>query len=236
MTVSTVAVFFISWLVVLALLVLAELGYMHSSLTKTLYNLCAGVYEQKWRRHPQRYLDKDLTEKIFIMPILEALSGSRSKIVADLGCGTGRISLLLLNDKRFSGHIEAWDFSSSMLRIFKSATAALHPEVASRVTINCGDLSAWTAHERRGRYAVVILAEVSEFLPAFNKLVREISLALEHGGLFLLTKPKDSLALFLVGRSQTSGKLRALLETHGFGSISISPWTARYDAVWARKI
>jgi trans-aconitate methyltransferase len=154
--------------------------------------------------------------------------------MADLACGTGRLSLLLLGESWFRGNIDAVDVSPEMLRQFVQTLARHHQEQRDRVTIQTLDLNAWSRPQDR-RYAAIAMLEASEFLPDFPRLVQEVFAALQPGGLFLLTRPRGWVACLFPGRKQTKKQITRLLTENGFRQVQFFVWSRRYDVVHAWK-
>lgn len=210
-----------------------EFSYLSPRIIKALYNFFAPAYRFKWLS--PFYTSQDLQERLFLQPLMQPLEGKKDAVVLDLACGSGRLSLKLLEQNAFVGRIEAIDFSEGMLQQFKSALKGLSEEKIKRLNIVQADLSAW---EDNGQtFDAIMLCEVGEFLPNFPQLVEQISLSLKPNGLFLLTKPPEWLAWMYFGRKQTTKELSELFRTNNFSEPQIFSWTPRYDVVhvWKRN-
>ena len=234
MSITLLFIALLLWALVIVLLLAVEHGYLSSTPARWLYNVCAPFYQGKWKRNREEYSDAT-TSRLFLVPIFEALARTSNQRVIDLGCGTGRLSLALLRDARFSGVIDACDFSTQMLKIFQTELLQMDPEIRSRLTICEQNLEAWR-HSPEVQAGAVLLIEAGEFVVNIQQLLREISAAVVPGGIVLITKPKDWYARLLIGRPLTRSKLTAKLSSLGFHDISFHPWTSRHEVVWARRV
>ncbi|MDX1920278.1 MAG: class I SAM-dependent methyltransferase, partial [Candidatus Caenarcaniphilales bacterium] len=158
-----------------------------------------------------------------------------------LACGTGRMSLMLLEQnwfaKNLNSSIEAVDFSEGMLKKFEVSLHKLDEELRNKVIIqrmDLSDMNNWSA-KADSSYDFVSLMEVGEFLPGFAAIVQQVSRVLRPGSLFLLSKPPEWMGALYPGRHQTAKDLKALLLKNGFESVEIKPWTERYEIVYAIK-
>ena len=232
-----------------------EMSYLGSFCTKFLYNFFSPVYELKWRT--KNYTKPEILEKLFLQPtrkiIEKQAQKEKSTEILDLACGTGRFSQMILKEswlrkqKNSSKElnkikIRAFDFSTGMLHRFEKKLQELkrrnliEPEYKETVSLGKVDLNLWRANkEDYQKYQVVSLLEAGEFIPNFVKLVEQVSHLLEPGGIFILTKPPDSLAWTYFFRRQMSQSLRSLLVSNGFTKVSFHSWTSRYELVLATK-
>ena len=229
---SLLAICLLLWGLVIVLLLAVEHGYFSSGPARWLYNICAPLYQGKWKRNVEEY-SSATTAHLFIAPVLQALTRTQTQHIADLGCGTGRLSLELLADNRFLGTIEACDFSPQMLKIFQRELSALPEAKRARISVSEQNLETWHRPTRDSRYGAALLVEAGEFVVNIRALITEMSAGIEPGGLLLLTKPKDWYARFLIGRPLTRSRLQALLEGTGFIDVTFHPWTRRHEVVWA---
>jgi len=212
--------------------VFTEGSYIAPYWVKRVYAGAATTYESKWAARP--YTDPDTTERLFLAPLRAALHDDPRSRLMDVGCGTGRISMLVIRQPWFEGRILAVDQSEQMLERFRQHAATLPATAASRLQIVNRGLDAGAAgHD--GQYQAIAMTEVGELLPNFASTVVAISQARAPGGLFLTTKPPDRVAWLFFGRSQTTAKFRSVLSSHGFENVTIHRWRARYDVVHAYK-
>jgi SAM-dependent methyltransferase len=113
-------------------------------------------------------------------PALEALLGDLSgKLVIDLGCGTGRYSLLLAER---GARVIGIDISAAMLRIARSKAAAQGLPLELRQADILAP-EAWPEEPAD----LVLSAAVTHFLPALDPLMRGVAAALRPGGRLLLS-------------------------------------------------
>jgi SAM-dependent methyltransferase len=192
----------------------------------------ATYYEGKWTT--PEYSSPEVAERLLLVPLKQSLSGPYDPRVADLACGTGRLSLLLLGEAWFQGHIDAVDVSPEMLRRFTTMLARHHQERQDRVTIQNLELRKWRCPQNR-RYAAIAMLECSEFVAGFPQVVDEVFASLQPGGLFLLTRPASCLACLFFGRKQTKRQMTRLLTEKGFRQVQFFSWTRRHDVVHAWK-
>jgi len=223
----TIAVLFLLWW-----LSATECSYFGRGLLLLLYNSTGRTYESKWRQ--AAYLDPQVTERLFLKPLLNATGHRPDSQVLDLACGTGRISLLLIASPDFQGSIRAVDLSSGMLRRFRKHLEQLESSQQSRIEIHQGDLNRW-ASDHPDAYDAVTLLEVGELLPRFESVVVEVARSLKPGGLFLLTRLTPRYAWMFLGRSQRRQVFNRMLSRHGFTEIHMEPWRSRYEVVYATK-
>src|SRR6187401_1487335 len=97
-------------------LLFTEFSYLSTGIHRRLYDFLASRYDQKWRQ--REYASRDLTHRLFVDPLRQALERGPQTRLLDLACGSGRISLLALRQPWFQGSIEAIDVSSRMLDRF----------------------------------------------------------------------------------------------------------------------
>ncbi len=211
-----------------------EFTYVSKRLHRWWYWLFSrrAVYERKWKS--KAYASKEVTDRMFVEPLRKSLGESPEAGLLDLACGSGRTSLLLLQEPGFAGRIDAVDFSEGMLDLFRRHLQDLPEERRSQVALTCQDVTTWRCPSDR-RYDAATLLEVSEFLREFPAVVAEVGRALKPGGLLLLTRPAGRFAWLFVGRHQTRRKFVRLLEQSGFDRVEMVPWTFRYQVVYAWK-
>jgi len=230
-----------------------EMSYFGRFSTKFLYNLFSPLYELKWRTN--KYSDKKILKSIFSDPVKKIIETQKQNgqvtEILDLACGTGRFSQIVLKNNWMEKKedfqqreikIKALDFSQGMLENFRKKLKKLKdldlidPDYQKIIALKKQDLNSWKpSKDEYEKYHVVSLLEAGEFIPNFVELVSQISKTLKPGGLFMLTKPPDSLAWTYFFRRQTRKKLEELLITSQFEKIRILSWTSRYEVVWANK-
>ncbi len=194
-----------------------------------LYRVFANSYETKWRS--QRYSQK-VCDPLFHVPMHDCLAGQTGSVL-DLACGTGRCSRISLSVNSFSGQIVAVDSSDRMLFSFRKWLLGQSKEVQGRVSLIHDDVESFLS-SLDGKFRMCCLVEATEFLPNLEAVIRSVAGALDHNGLFLLTKVKDPWGiLFFPFRPQTRSRLSSMLADHGFVA-EFAPWSLRYEVVYAR--
>jgi SAM-dependent methyltransferase len=226
-----VIIAFVALLVLAALwLMVTEFSYLGRTPTRIVYHFLARKYENKWRK--KEYASQEITRRLFLEPLRQALDESPSSALLDLACGSGRMTFLALRSDWFRGKVDAVDFSPGMLKRFGQTLAACTPQQRGRVQVHNQDLDQWQAPAGK-RYDAVTLMEAAEFLADFPRLVDELNKCLKPSGLFLLTKPGPWRTWFFPWRRQKARALTELLKEKGFARVEIIPWTADYHVVHA---
>ncbi|MFN5538984.1 MAG: class I SAM-dependent methyltransferase [Candidatus Melainabacteria bacterium] len=232
----TICLFVFSFLALLWVLAFTEFSYLGSKGIKGLYDLFSGIYEWKWIE--KEYRSPEITENLFLRPIREILEHKTNVQVLDLACGSGRMSLMLLDQNWFEGQIKAIDLSDGMLKKFKQSLEKTLGKI-DKVSIEKMNLADWPSQENETgedeKYDLVTMMEVGEFLPNFIQIVKQAAKAIKPKGLFLLTKPPDYMSMAYPGRKQSKAELKGLLTNCGFQKVEIIPWTSRYEVVYAWK-
>ncbi len=222
-------------LLFICFLLYSELSYISSKGIKFLYNIFSRIYELKWKLD-KTYLNKEINNRLFIKPILDSSGQESTSKFIDLACGTGRLSLLLLECTDFKGQIEAYDISSGMLDIFKKHIDKLDIKEKNRIKIFQADLIKWKcSEENKNSCSAIAITEAGEFLSNFPELIEEIYKILKPNALFLLTKPVERIAWTFFGRKQSKNQIIKLLEEKGFINIQIYSWTSHYDVIHCYK-
>ncbi len=212
-------------------MMLTEWSYLGTGLVRRSYDWLSPWYEGKW--NSLEYQSEEFNQRLFLSPVLGQVGQDENAKVLDLACGTGRLSLSLLQSHQFQGTIHAVDFSPKMIEVFRRHL--LENQISSeRVTFEQVNLQEWTA-ESLHAYDVVLLLEVSELIPDLPRLLNQISASLKPGGLLLTTQVGKRFAWLFRGRFQSPGATRKLLEDSGFESVKVDSWRARYDVVLASR-
>ncbi len=238
---SSAAIEVLSWAIVavvglLALAILwmmvTEFSYLGRTPTRLMYNFLSHNYESKWRK--KEYASQEMTQRLFLEPLRQALGEAPDAAFLDLACGSGRMSFLVLRAGWFHGTVASLDFSPGMLKRLAQTLSTCTPDQRGRLEARNQDLEQWQAPADRC-YGAVTLMEAGEFLADFPRLVDEVSKSLKPGGLFLLTKPVPWRTWFFPGRRQKAGDLTTVLQARGFARVEIIPWTIDYYVVHAWK-
>jgi ubiquinone/menaquinone biosynthesis C-methylase UbiE len=226
------------WILILGLIVvlvfvwmmLTEWSYVGTGCVRRSYDWLAPWYEDKWRS--AEYQSEEINQRLFLLPLLELTQGNPDARVLDLACGTGRVSLSLLQSSEFKGQIHGVDFSSGMLNKFRE-----HLETTDglerRVSLTEMDLKEWTCG-RPATYDAVLLLEAAELIPNLPRLMNQIGLALKPGGLLITTQVGRRFVWLFRSRFQKPGAMEKLLADCGLEFLGSSAWRQRYDIVFAK--
>jgi SAM-dependent methyltransferase len=212
-----------------------ELSHVSRASHRWLYDYAADGYERKWRS--RAYTDGAHADRIAAHAAVSCRDSGVHRVL-DLGCGTGRGVRLAAPALSGDATFVCVDFSARMLDAFRAWLAAGEPSLARRVTLIERSLSAWaeSAEPSTERYGLVLLLEVGEFVPELVQVLdRAARLTAARGGL-VMTRPAGLWSLAFPGRAQSRRELSRLLESLGYGDISIAPWRSRYELVFARKL
>ncbi len=180
---------------------------------KPLAGLDSEDQDAAWSRHAARY------ERVFLNAFdprvenpawraFEALQDSRSKTVADLGCGPG--VLLPMLARRF-GRVIGLDFAPKMIARAKKRieTAGLSEEDQGRVTLLTRPMSDLDDFAGQVDVAVAVSSLVMPDTREIDRSLRAIHQSLRPGGLFLGVVPSiDSIhyhTMLLMDRALDEG-------------------------------
>lgn len=218
--------------IVLALLIYpGELSHVNTALNRWLYDRGAADYERKWNsaayQAPQ-YADriKDFARS--------AVSNNDAPTVLDLGCGTGAGIRLVLEVLPDTTHFVGVDFSAQMLRRFQAWIDTQSDGVRRRIDLVECDLASWSNSEaEKKKFDLLLLLEVGEFVPGFEKLLRRASKLVVAGGGLIMTRPAAPWSWVFLRRFQSRQRLTRLLVDCGFDAPEIVPWRSRYELLFA---
>ena len=210
---------------------LSEFSYLGTSCIRRVYDTTAKAYERKW--DTPSYTSQDNARRLFLDPVLSAAVQQHDKKVADLACGTGRLTMMLLEHGAYDGSVEAVDLSAGMLQQLRDKLTSLPAEVSRRVAVSELDVRDWRPQAET--FAAVGLLEASEFIPNLPRVLENAHRSLRPGGLLLMTKVRAPWCWLLPGRHQATQSQRRLLEDLGFEAVQFHSWRRRYDVVHARK-
>ncbi len=214
------------WTLVTEFSYLGRIGKWFMRLT---YSVSASAYDLKWKS--DAYSSPEVTKRLFLEPLKEGIGESPDARVADLACGTGRMSLMILAQSWFKGTVESSDFSDGMLKKFDKKSEALTDEQKNRLSVKNENLNDWAPEA--AAYDTITMMEVSQFLPNLEEIVGKVKTAIKPGGLFLLTRAAGVYSKALPGRSQSREDMEALLNRNGFENVKIKKWETRHDVVYA---
>jgi ubiquinone/menaquinone biosynthesis C-methylase UbiE len=203
----------------------AEFAYLGPGPVRRLYNWGARDYDRIKAYDPLEefaFLGRPLLDR------LELTAGSDA-LVLDLGTGTGRMALALLNIPFFTGTVVGIDLSPNMLRHAADKSLA----IAERYPLLLG--SACPLPFADATFDAVTMLEVLELLPDRDKALREAQRVLRPGGYLLLSNRIGWHATLMPWRTDTAPRLRERLRRLGWQRVHILPWQNWYDLAWARK-
>lgn len=224
--IGAILVVFLMWLM------LTEWSYLGSGFVRRSYDWLAPWYEKKWKS--AQYQSRESNQKLFVEPLMNAAGNRPDTKVLDLACGTGRVSLMLLDQREFSGRIEAIDFSAGMLDRFQDHLSGHDKPVRDRVELKQLDLGQWEPADA-GTWDAAVLMEAAELIPDLPKLVGKIASALKPGGTLVTTRVGQKFVWLFGGRHQRENGMMQLLAKAGLEVVSVNPWRERYDVVIARR-
>ena len=211
-------------------LLLTEFSYLPGgALTVWLYDRLAPLYPRKTRA--PAYADAGIQQRTLLAPLRELCERHARPLVLDIGCGSGRASLLLVRQPWFTGRIVALDLSEAMLAQFRAAREALPESQRARIEIRRADAVDFLTGA--GQADACLLLEVGEFIPDFQRLVRAIAAGLSRGGLLIVTRPPFPFSLLFPFRAQSRAAMARLLRKTGFGRVDSQPWRPRYSVIHA---
>jgi SAM-dependent methyltransferase len=154
--------------------------------------------DRHWSRHAARYVEQfvdpyDANVESPLWESLAAIPDAATKVVADLGCGTG--PLLPYLAERF-GQVIALDFAPGML---KRAEARLNPETAARVSFLERPMHQLDDLASQLDVAVAVNSLVMPDVRLIDLTLRSIKASIKPGGQFLGVVPSiDTIAYYLM--------------------------------------
>jgi len=208
-------------------LILGEGTYFGRAAVRWIYSRGAGIYDrvrQSVTASDPLHLGQPLRIALLHAPLAPAL---------DVGCGTGRVPLLLAEEAWYHGPIVGLDLTPAMVEIARRKAAAAG--VAERITwrIGSGDrLGQWPAPT----FGLVTCLEALEYFPRPRRAVAEMWRVLLPGGTLIVSAWTPRHARWLPGKARTAASLTGLLRALGASAIEARPWQpGQYDLVIARK-
>jgi ubiquinone/menaquinone biosynthesis C-methylase UbiE len=192
---------------------------------RRLYDWGAADYDRIKATHPLEefaFLGRPLQER------LEATAGPRP-LVLDVGTGTGRLALALLEIPYFEGTVVGLDLSAGMLARAAEKTAAQ----AERYPLLLGPATPLPFED--GTFDAVALLEVLELLPDRDAALAEAYRVLRPGGYLVASNRRGWHARLMPGKTDAPVAFRRRLARLGWLRIHILPWQDWYDLAWARK-
>ncbi len=193
--------------------------YLGQGIVTWLYDVYATRYDsiKEYR--------EDYEHWFLAIPIMDRIQPKRRIMVLDIGTGTGRLPLALLQHRDFEGQIIGLDLSKDMLKQAQAKLAGV-PNVTF-------------IHHRAEQlpfedatFDLVTALEMIEFTSNPTQLLHEAHRVLRPNGLFLITRRKN---VFMPGKVYSPEQFTMLLENVGFERITFEAWQVDYEQVWAVK-
>lgn len=202
-------------------LVTAEGAYLGTRVVTLLYDVVAHRYDNIKEYNPE-------FERLFLgRPLVDALRDMPAPHILDVGTGTARLPLALLEQPAFNGRIVALDASRRMVR----QAARKLESFPGRVDL------LWQAARHLpfddNTFDAVTCLEMLEFTPDPHAQLVELVRVLRPGGLLLTTRRRGLDARLMPGKTYSRESMLDLLARLGLEQVRIMPWQMDYDLVWA---
>lgn len=163
------------------------------------------------------------------IPMMRNLEAVRHPLVLDVATGTGRMTLSLLRQLAFDGHVIGLDLSREMLDIARGKTQ----RYAGRATLIRQDATSLPFADES--FEAVACVEALEFLTDPTATLAEMVRVLRPGGSFLVTNRISWERFLLPGRAFAPGAFESMLIELGLEQVWTKPWQTYYDLIWAQK-
>lgn len=213
---AVVVIAFLYWL-----LVLTEGAYLGRRAVTLGYDLAAHAYDDI------KQYDPDAEAHFLGRPLAEALAAVPGPLVLDVGTGTARLPLTLLDQPLFRGQVIGVDASRRMLRY----GAANLDGYDHRVTLLWQDGTYLPFDD--GTFDAVTCLEMLEFTPDPAAQLAEAVRVLRPGGVLVTTRRRGWNASVMPGKTHRPEAFAGLLSELGLERVDIQPWQVDYDLVWA---
>lgn len=193
--------------------------YLGQGVVTWLYDVYATRYD-----NIKEYRE-DYEHWFLAIPIMDRIQPKRAIKVLDIGTGTGRLPLALLQHRDFEGQIIGLDLSKDMLKQAEKKLAGV-----PNVTLLHHHAEQLPFED--ATFDLVTALEMIEFTSHPDQLLHEAHRVLQPHGLFLITRRKN---VFMPGKTHSTEQFQKMLEQVGFERITFEAWQVDYEQVWAYK-
>lgn len=204
-------------------LVIAEGALIGQWLVTLLYDLSASRYD-----NIKKY-DTDMESMFLGRPLAQQLAHIENPLVLDIGTGTARLPITLLERPAFSGTCIGIDASLPMLELAAEKTHASR----DRLTFIWRDASELPFPDNI--FDCVTCLEMLEFTPEPSRQIAEAMRVLRPGGILLTTRRRSVNARLMPGKIHSQDEFKHMLKLAGLVHIDLQIWQVDYDLVWAFK-
>jgi ubiquinone/menaquinone biosynthesis C-methylase UbiE len=203
----------------------AEFAYLGPWAVRRLYHQGAAGYD---RVKDYQYLEEYAFVGKPLFDRLEQTAGPKA-LVLDVGTGTGRLPLALLDIPFFEGDVVGLDMTPGMLA---EAARKTGPFAARcHLLLHAADPLPFAD----ATFDAVTMLEVLELVPDRDRALAEARRVLRPGGWLMASNRIGVHARTMPGRVDSTSALYERLRRLGFVRIRILPWQDWYDMVRARK-
>jgi ubiquinone/menaquinone biosynthesis C-methylase UbiE len=216
-----IALFVTSCLLIYWLLISTEGVYLGQSVVTLLYNLYASRYDRI------KEFDPEVEERHLARPILEHFKPHAAPLVLDIGTGTGRLPITLLDQPDFQGHVVGIDHAKRMIL---HASRKLRAYGQRIILIATNGQSVPFSPET---FDCVTLLEMLEFTKNPEQQLREAVRVLRPGGLLVTTRRRGTSQWLMPGKTHSASQFHNMLADAGLIEIRMEAWQVEYDLVWA---
>jgi SAM-dependent methyltransferase len=206
------------------LLVRTEGVYLGRRVVVWLYDVYAGRYD--------RIKNYDATYETWFLarPMLDRLADIPAPLILDVGTGTGRVPIALLDQDDFQGRVVGLDLSRQML--FHAALKLCRDH--RRCDLVWHTVEALPFPDET--FDLVASIEALEFFPQPLDNLRELVRVLRSGGVLVISNRKGLDARLMPGKTLSTAALVAYLgDELGMSDVEDERWQVDYDLIWARK-
>jgi ubiquinone/menaquinone biosynthesis C-methylase UbiE len=176
-------------------------------------------------------------EEMLARPLLDLLKGIPEPFILDFATGTGRLSLALLNQADFNGHIIALDLSQGMLAQAVEKISTLqqggHTVPPLRENIEFLRHVSLPLPFADATFDAVCALEVLELFPSMDEPLAELMRVLRPGGILLTSRGTEESGR--KAKVKSKPVFTSLLEAHGLREVVVTKWWKLFDRVTAKK-